>query len=202
MNSDSVDRAMSRWTASAHPTEIGDPVWPLSADVAVLLPWLIARLGRSGAGDLAEEVALDALVAMSIAIGRGQVDRSRNLRGYLVAIAMNRLNDAWRSDARERARAARVGFFDVSEEPAGTDELDRVLERDESHAAVTRLIADADPTTRRVIVAFLDLADMEGGRPSAEQIAAGANVSRKTVFAVLARMRKTLRDSQWMGDGS
>jgi RNA polymerase sigma factor (sigma-70 family) len=166
------------------------------------LPWLVSRLARSGAGDLAEEVALDALVAMSVAIGRGQVDRSRNLRGYLVAIAMNRLNDAWRSDARERARAARVASFDAADEPPGRDELDRVLERDESRVAVARLIADADPTTRRVIVAFLDLADLEGTRPSAEQVAAGANVSRKTVFAVLARMRKTLRHSQLMGDGS
>jgi DNA-directed RNA polymerase specialized sigma24 family protein len=129
---------------------------------------------------------------MARAVGYGGVDPA-GAPGYLTVIARNRATDIQRAITRVHARATRAStmsrrHLDSAEDSSVADAVDAYGSRQEVAAALSL----ADDTTRRVITAFLDLAQLEHDRPNAADVARAAGVSRKTVFAALSRLRAIL----------
>lgn len=176
---------MARWTIASSPT--GDRLlWPAPEDAGTIYRGLQARLlGLGVRPEAADDAASEAFAVMAQAIASGRVSPDGNPSAYLLSVARRRAIDAWRRESSATRRAERDSVSRSPGDHAVTDLIDGLASRQVIDAALRR----ADPTTRRVVAAFLDLAALEGQRPAAHVVAAAADVSRKTYFQAVARFR-------------
>lgn len=196
---DAWTAAVTRWASRGHGSADDGPlIWLDPQDAALVTAGLIGRLRRVGLDEeTAADAASEALELMARAVGRGSVDPSRSPGAFLVKVARNRAIDTARSTQRSRHRAELAW----GGEPAAREPVDDLVDRLSSVQAVARAMRATDPTTRRVASAFMDLAQLYGERPAAEEVAAAAGVSRKTVFVSLRRLRDALEaDLDVQGD--
>lgn len=187
---DAWTAAVTRWAASGREAPAdGLLIWPDPQDAAAVVTGLVGRLRRIGLDEeAASDAASEALELMARAVGRGSVDPSRNPSAFLTTVARNRGIDAARSLERSRRRAELVW----TREPEAPEAVDDLVDALSSVQAVARAMRATDPTTRRVASAFMDLAQLYGRRPAADEVASAAGVSRKTVFVSLRKLRDAL----------
>lgn len=170
----------------ASQTHDGGVVWPASDDAATIYDGLRTRLRGLGlVPEAADDAASEALAVMGQALASGRVAPDGNPSSYLLSVARRRAIDAWRRETSDARRAERDFVSRSTGDDGVSDLIDGLASRQVIDAALRR----ADPTTRRVVAAFLDLAALEGQRPAAHVVAAAADVSRKTYFQAVARFR-------------
>lgn len=193
---DAWNVAVRAWTRAAANETAGPDngvsrlLWPQGPDSAVILAGLRRRAARIVPDD-ADDVASEALHLMSAALGRGRVDPT-TAPAYLSVLVRNRANDWARAAGRARARAHRAaGAGDTGTHDAVADAVDALGSQQQVAAALRR----SDATTRRVVTAFMDLADLRRERPAALEVAAAAGVSRKTVFSAMSRFRDLIENA-------
>lgn len=177
---------MARWAAEARPTGDDPLLWPARRDAETIYDGLRARLRALGLRpEQADDAASEAFAVMGHAIGSGRVSQHGNPSSYLLSVARRRAIDAWRRETSDARRAER----DLAGPRRGDQPISELIDGLASAQIISGALRRADPTTRRVVAAFLDLAALEGQRPAAHVVAAAADVSRKTYFQAIARFR-------------
>ena len=147
-----------------------------------------------------EDHASEAMARMLAAARAARVDFDNNPVGYLTAIAGNIVRDQSRSAAK---RSAGTPVRDVEDlrlpDEAAAARLEQVATVELVRTALRVAVDCGDETAVRVVVLFLDRAQLTGERPSNREIALALDRSHTGVANALVRFRDYVRERNSQG---